>query len=246
MPQWARYAVPFALVLLAGCVTESEMARRRLQGARMLTLGSWMPVQRADFAKGDPLKTRPSTPGSQALHDAMIADESVAAFVREHGVPNAIAIVSGYAQAVDLAYVDRRTAYSLRDGEAVPGERALIDAELNLIDPDRLLASQAETLQHNIDAMARVITVGRRVLLAMPAPPAGSPPGEFYGGLWPRTSAISAHSSVMRRMPTGALSPGSIPKDRAPDNCSRATASRRSTACRWPRSNPPARSGRAP
>jgi Peptidase family M48/PDZ domain len=193
MPQWARYAVPIALVLLAGCVTESEMARRRLQGARMLTLGSWMPVQRADFAKGDPLKARPSTPGSQALHDAMIADESVAAFVREHGVPNAIAIVSGYAQSVDLAYVDRRTAYSLRDGEAVPGERALIDAELNLIDPDRLLASQAEALQHNIDAMARVITVGRRVLLAMPAPPAGSPPGEFYGGLWPRTSAISAH-----------------------------------------------------
>ncbi len=51
---------------------------------------------------------------------------------------------------------------------------------------------QAEEMRRYIDQVARVQTVGRRVLLALPPPPAGTPPGEWYGVLWPKASPITA------------------------------------------------------
>lgn len=192
MPRRRRVAAAIALVLLAGCVTQSEVARQHLQGARQLSMGSWMPVQRADFP-ADPLQAKPTTPGSSALLAAIVAYPPVAAFVREHGVPNAIALLGGQVYSVELAYIDQRTAYTVHGDEGVTQQRALVDKEIEGIDPDRLLAEQAQRLQYQIDALGRVLTVGRRMLLAMPPPPAGSPTGEYYGIIWPRASAISGH-----------------------------------------------------
>lgn len=200
MPQRARYAVPIALVLLAGCAAMDAGAR--LDRLARQDPGTWMPVQRTDFPAGDPLHGTPTTQGSQALRDAVMSDAGVGEFVRQHGVPDAIAVSIVHATrttGVDFAYLYQRMVYHLQppmfswtsSQSSVTGQRPLADAEVDVVDQDRILARQAQVLQDYIDGAGRLQTVARRILLALP-PPATTPPGESYGILWFKTSPVTA------------------------------------------------------
>ena len=198
-----RSAAPLMLLLLAGCA--AMHAHERLDGLAMQSPGRWLPVQRSDFPGGDPAKGTPTRAGSAALQDAVVSDPGIAAFVRAHGVPDAIAVRLVYQSDVtscDLAYADHRTVYTLHPPafdaaswdtqSTVTGQRALTDAEMDQVDPDHILAKQVEQLRSYVDALARVTTIGRKVMLAQPPPPAGTPTGEWYGVFWPQSGPLTA------------------------------------------------------
>jgi len=232
MRQWFGLAGALTLLLLGGCA--AEQAGHRLQHIGELSGGGWMPIARTDFATGDPRQSKATTPGSQALQDAVIADAGIAAFVSAHGLPDAIA-VGPLALSVDLAYLEQHTAYTLRHSASeavtprawhestVTGERPLTDADVERIDPDILLARQAKRLQYYLAGFARVMSVGRRVLLALPPPAAGTPPGEYYGVLTPKRQRSARVCSVILPMPEDVWWAGSTPMARRPDCSSRAT-----------------------
>jgi hypothetical protein len=198
-----RFAAPLVLLLLAGCSAMS--AHQRLEGTAMQSPGRWLPVQRSDFPSGDPARGTPTRAGSAALQDAAVSDAGIAAFVRAHGVPDAIAVRLVYQSDVtscDLAYADQRTVYTLHPPafdaaswdtqSAVTGQRALTDAEMDQVDPDRILAQQVEQLRAYVESLARVTTVGRKLLFAQPPPPAGTPTGDWYGVFWPQSGPLTA------------------------------------------------------
>lgn len=183
-------------LLLAACAAES--AGHRLQRIGMTTDGHLLLVRRTDFPSGDPRQGTPTTLGSAALRDAVIADAGVAAFVAAHGLPDAIAVV-GLGFTLHLAYLREDKLYTLEHSAAevlsprawtpshLTGERPLAAAEVAAIDPDR----GAEQLRALVKLHDRLQAVGRRLLRA--APPVG-PPMEDYGILLVTASEPAARA----------------------------------------------------
>jgi Zn-dependent protease with chaperone function len=178
------------VALVTGCA--SEQAGWRLQRLGSHTDGEWLPVAGADFPGGDPVKGSPTTLGSAALRDAVVADDGVAAFVREHGLPDAIAIDGPSALRLDLAYLEIRKVYTLEHSPAeavspramhpseVSAVRDLRDDELAAIDPELLDAAERDALRAAVANAARITTIGRALLASAPA---ADEPGAYYGVL---------------------------------------------------------------
>lgn len=192
-------AVALCLLVLAGCA--AELAGDRLREYSRLSSGALLPVERKDFPDGDPRRGSPSVPGSAMLRDASIADDGVAGFVRRHGLPDGIALHS-MALEIQLAYVGEGKLYVLRhtaleavtprawNSSSLASERKLSEAEIDLLDPERRMARRVESTRVYIDAYARVHSVGRKVLLALPTEAAGEP-GYDFGFLSTRVNDVT-------------------------------------------------------
>ena len=135
------------------------------------------------------------------LRDASIADDGVADFVRRHGLPDGIALHS-MALEIQLAYVGEGKLYVLRhtaleavtprawNSSSLASERELSEDEIELLDPERRMARRVESTRRYIDAYARVHSVGRKCLLALP-PEAAGEPGYDFGFLSTRVNDVT-------------------------------------------------------
>jgi hypothetical protein len=180
-----RHALGSALLvvtLLTGCAAEN--AGQRLQRISRLSDNQLLLVAKQDFPDGNPRHGTPTTAGSQALQDAVIADDGIAQFVAAHGLPDAIAVGS-YAFALQLAYVSDAKVYTLEHSGAewisprawtpsqVTATRPLSDDELGRIDP----AHRAVTLRKTMDGYGRLQAVSH--LVSAKLPPMGGPMQDY-------------------------------------------------------------------
>lgn len=172
------------LLLVTACA--SEQAGWRLQHLGRVADGQLLLVRREDFPDGDPSHGAPTTVGSAALQDAVVADAGVAAFVRARGLPDAV-VVARDALALQLAYLGDGQVYTLSDGaagivspraSAVSAVRELRAEERILLDPRQRAAAQREELRARVADAARVATVCRALLRPLPA---AGPAGAYYG-----------------------------------------------------------------
>jgi hypothetical protein len=186
---------------MTGCAAAA--ARERLQRGSQVTGGAFALVNRSDFRDSDTSSGTPTSLGSAMLRDVAIADGGIATFLHEHGLPDAVAVrQTPLGLQIDLAYLGTSKVVTLQHGPSeamtarsaqvahVVAERAMTDADLDQVDPERRLARAAERLQEHITRSARVQRIVRRVARAVDADRA-EPNGHGWGFLTAGTTPAS-------------------------------------------------------
>lgn len=171
------------LLLVVGCA--ADMASGRLHRVASIVPGRPVPVTPADFPNADftagnnPSDVNTSSIGSRVLCDALIADAGIRSFVKERGIPDAIAVADGGFR-IELYYLRPGTVYALEHSRAelvsprsltpsaLVASRALIDAERDGIDPEARLQRGMEQLRAYLDGYDHVLRVGRRIRRVLP------------------------------------------------------------------------------
>jgi Zn-dependent protease with chaperone function len=157
------------LSLLAGCAVIGATAR--LQQLGEASDGALMLVAKP---AGLPGRATPPPAAAPARRDAVTADESVAAFVAAHGIPDAVAI-GPLALSLQFAYLADRSVFTVESSPPgrVSGSRTLTEDELAQIEPDH----RAAALQTAMDNYGRLQTVSRA--LSDSLPPMGGPVQDY-------------------------------------------------------------------
>lgn len=161
-----------AALLVGGC----SPYRRGLGGIKAQTDGALVPVRKADFTTADPCDVAADAGrGARILAYAAKGHDAVAAAVRAHGLPDAVAITGGSGLAVELAYLDPpvlRTVALVGFWRTESWERPLTEAELTEVDPELILQAQADRLRDAVAMRGRVEMIGRSMLRTLDEPKA--------------------------------------------------------------------------
>lgn len=175
--------IPLVGALMAGCA--ADIAMSHLQAASWRLFAQPQAVVRSDFPSADlsagTLKQlKLSSPGSEVLGDALIAQANVREFVKDHGIPNGVVITKKGLQ-LDLMYADTSTVYVFALGDLFPakleGTRELTYVEQTAISPEAHWRRVANDLRVYLDDSVRLLRIGRRLLRVVPpqGPPARDP-----------------------------------------------------------------------
>lgn len=188
---YARAILLFAALCTAGC--SARNAGDRVRHMSRTTHGDLVVIDTWNYADGAGIGDRPArTPGAAMLRDAVAADDGVAAFIRGHGMPDAVEFDPSVRE-VSLAYAANRTAYTLGPGampailpgglagSAVRRERPLTDAEVSRVASQPRLDREVAAVRRFLELHTRTDRVFARLARAVPSPPAARDGGRWCG-----------------------------------------------------------------